>query len=395
MVVGLVAGYQGSIVTQSISFVVDDFGSTKAEQGRALASIRTDIFITLIIVRLADRFGRRTMLLVCAVTAPVLTACTALAPSLTVFAGTQIIARAFVTATAVLVSVMGVEQMAAVNRGWASSVLVAAAATGSSLLFIPVYFADTSPGFWRVMFLPPLIGIGAALIAFRHIHETARFRALEQRRHDGKPDDSFRDFRSRLAIIGAWLILMGVFTTPARQFLNDFLREERSFSSQQVSAFGVLTNIPGLLGVLLGGALSDRRGRRRIVGIGLLGYGVATGLMYLASGSLLWFAAMFGALFGAFALPGLAILVPELFPTSLRSQASGLSTGFNRIGSGIGLFSAGFLADRFNVGPTLAVMSISIIVGSLIVMFAVPEPAGRELEVLSAPHGDTLQGQTS
>ncbi len=383
MVVGLVAGYQGSIVTQAISFVVDDFGSSKAQQGRALAAIRADVIITLVLVRLADRVGRRRMLLVCAVAAPLLTACTAAAPSLTVFACTQIIARAFVTATAVLVSVMGVEQMAARNRGWASSVLVAAAAIGSSLLFIPVYFADSSPGFWRVMFLPPLIGIGAALIAFRHIHETTRFKALEARRHAGGSDDSFRDFRSRLAVIGAWLILMGVFTTPARQYMNDFLREERSFTSQQVSAFGVLTNIPGMLGVLLGGALSDRRGRRRIVGIGLLGYGTASGLMYLSHGSLLWAAAMAGSLFGAIALPGLAILVPELFPTSLRSQASGMSTGFNRIGSAIGLFTAGFVADRFSVGPTLAVMSASVIVGALIVMFAVPEPAGRELETLN------------
>ncbi len=384
MVVGLVAGYQGSIVTQAISFVVDDFGSTKAQQGRALAAIRADIVITLIIVRLADRFGRRTMLLVCAITAPLLTACTALAPSLTVFAGTQIIARAFVTATAVLVSVMGVEQMAAINRGWASSVLVAAAGAGSSLLYIPVFFADSSPGFWRVMFLPPLIGIAAAVIAFRHIQETARFRTLEARRTAGRPDDSFRDFRSRLAVIGAWLILMGVFTTPARQYLNDFLREERSYSAQQVSAFGALTNIPGSLGILLGGALSDRRGRRRIVGIGLLGYGIASGAMFLSSGSMLWIIAMVGSLCGAFALPGLAILVPELFPTSLRSQASGLSTGFNRIGSAVGLFTAGMLADRYSVGPTLAVMSISIIVGSLIVMFAVPEPAGQELESLSS-----------
>jgi MFS family permease len=387
-----VAGYQGGIVTQAISFVVDDFGSSKAAQGRALASIRVDIIITLLLVQLADRVGRRRMLFVCATVAPVLTACTAAAPNLALFATTQIIARGFVTATVVLISVMGVEQIAAANRGWASSVIVAGAGFGTGLLFIPVYFAESSPGFWRVMFLPPLIGIGAAVVAFRHIHETPRFKALEEHRRVGRSDDRFRDFRARLAVIGAWLILMGVFSTPARQYLNDFLREERSFTAKQVSMFGFLTNLPALFGILLGGAVSDRRGRRRVIGVGLLGYGIASGLMYLSTGTMLWTTALIGSLFAAFALPGLAILVPELFPTALRSRASGVSTGFNRIGSAIGLFTAGILADRFDVGPTLAVMSISIIIGALIVMFAVPEPAGRELEALNPRDASPLVG---
>ena len=363
--------------------MVDDFGSSKAAQGRALATIRFDIIITLLLVQLADRIGRRRLLLTCATVAPILTASTAAAPNLALFAATQIIARGFVTATVVLISVMGVEQIAAANRGWASSVIVGAAGFGTSLLFIPVYFAETSPGFWRVMFLPPLIGIGAAVVAFRHIHETPRFTALEAHRRAGRFDDRFGDFRARLMVIAAWLILMGIFSSPARQYLNDFLREERSFSAKQVSLFGFLTNLPALFGILLGGAISDRRGRRRVIGVGLLGYGIASGLMYLSSGTLLWTTAMVGSLFAAFALPGLAILVPELFPTALRSRASGISTGFNRIGGAIGLFTAGFVADRFGVGPTLAVMSVSILIGAVIVMFAVPEPAGRELEALN------------
>ncbi len=382
MVISGITGYQGSIVTQAITFAVDQFGSTKAEQGRALAAIRSDILITLILVRLADRLGRRRMLLGCAIAGPFLTACTSLASNLTVFAGTQIVARSVVTATSVLIAVMGVEQMPAINRGWVSSVLVAVAALGTSLLFIPVAFADRSPGFWRVMFLPPLIGLFAVASAQRHIKESPRFQQLEARRKRGASDAHFSTHRRRLVIIAAWLIMMGIFSTPARQFLNDFLREEQGFTSKQLTLFGVTTNIPGMIGVLFGGAISDRRGRRFTVGIGLAGYGIASSAMFASSGWLLWVFAMIGSLCGAFALPGLAILVPELFPTSLRSQASGLSTGFNRIGSAIGLFCAGFFADRFNVGPTLSVMAISIVVGAIIVLVFVPEPAGKELEAL-------------
>jgi MFS family permease len=377
-------------VTQAITFAVDEFGSTQSRQGQALSLIRADVFLTLVFVWIADRIGRRKVLLVCALIGPVLTACTAFAPSLPAFVGIQIVARSFVTATAILVAVVGVEQMPAANRGWASSILVGAAAVGSALLFIPLAFAGSSPTFWRVMFLPPLVGVVVALIAARHIAETDRFTRLENKRRSTGEQQSqppskhaYKTHLARLGIIAAWLILMGVFSTPARQFQNDFLRDEHGFSAGQLSAFGFLTNLPGLLGVFIGGALSDRTSRRKTVGLGLLGYGVFTAVMFLSSGPTLWITAMMSSLCGAIALPGLAIIVPELFPTALRSLASGFSTWFNRLGSALGLFLAGYFADRYKVGPTLAVLAISIIAGSFVVMFAVPEPARQELEVLN------------
>jgi MFS family permease len=385
----IVTGYQGSIVTQAITFAVDEFGSTKAQQGQALSAIRADVFMTLVFVWMADRIGRRKVLLVCALISPVLTACTAFAPNLVAFVGIQIVARSFVTATAVLVAVVGVEQMPAPNRGWASSILVGAAAVGTALLFIPLAFAGRSPTFWRVMFLPPLLGILIALVAARHIAETDRFTRLESKRRlptehqTTVTKHTYQTYLARLGVLAAWLILMGIFSTPARQFQNDFLRDEHGFTAGQLSAFGFLTNLPGLFGVFIGGALSDRTSRRRTVGLGLLGYGIFTATMFLSSGQTLWVMAMMSSFCGAIALPGLAIIVPELFPTALRSLASGFSTWFNRIGSALGLYVAGYFADRYKIGPTLAVLAISIIAGSFVVMFAVPEPARQELEVLN------------
>jgi MFS transporter, AAHS family, 3-hydroxyphenylpropionic acid transporter len=393
--ISLFTGYQGSIITQAISFAVDEFGATKAEQGRALAFIRFDIVLTLVLVKLGDRLGRRRMLLTCAIIGPVLTAASSLAPSLLALAGMQVISRSFVTATAVLSAVMGVEQMPAAARGWASSMLVGVAAIGSALLFIPLAFADSSETFWRYMFLPPLLGLLAVTAVKRFIPESQRFAELEARRERGIADARLQTYLGRLGVIAAWLILMGIFSTPSRQFLNDYLREERSFSSGQLTLFGVLTNVPGILGVLLGGAVSDRFGRKATVGWGLIGFGIATGAQYLSSGPTMWIAAMVASLFGAFALPGLGILVPELFPTALRSQASGISTGFNRIGSFIGLFTVGLFSDRFNVGPTLGVMSISVILGAIVVLRFVAEPAGRELETLNPEDGPAQDARPS
>ncbi len=393
LVVSAAVGYQGSIVTQAISFAADQFGSNETQQGRALAFIRADIIFTMLLVALADRVGRRRMLLVCAIVSPFLTACTSLATSLPMFAGIQIIARSTVTATAILLSVMGVEQLAAANRGWASSVLVGAAAMGTALLFIPVRFADSSPGFWRVMFLPPLVGVLAVLVAKKYITESRRFTDLEDRRRRGVANARVSAHWKRLVVIFAALFLMGIFTTPARQFMNDFLRKERGFTSAQLSNFGVLTNLPGTLGVLFGGAISDRKGRRFTIGIGLLGYGLASSMMFRSTGSMLWGAAMVGSLFGAFALPALSIFVAELFPTSMRSLASGISVGSNRVGSFTGLLLTGYLSDRFKIGPTLSIMAISIVCGALVVLFALPEPAGKELEQLNPEDSDPKQDE--
>jgi MFS family permease len=380
--IAVMTGYQGSIVTQTISFAVDEFGTSKAAQGRALAFIRLDIVLTLVAVRLADRFGRRRLLLWCAVLGPVLTAFSSVAPSLAGLAGFQVVSRSVVTATAILTAVIGVEQMPAAARAWASSVLVAIAACGSGALFLPLALADSNERFWRLLFLPPLVALVVVPVCARWITESSRFEQLEQRRKEGKRDARFGQFRHRLVLIGVWLVLMGIFSTPSRQFLNDFLREERNFSSSGLSQFAIVTNIPGTAGIILGGALSDLIGRRRTVAWGLIGFGVATGLQYATGGPTMWVCAAFGSLFGAAALPGLAILVPEIFPTALRSRVSGISTGFNRIGSGIGLVIVGATADRFSIGSTLALLATSVVLGSL-VLFRLPEAAREELEALN------------
>ena len=101
-VVGLSTGYQGTVTTTSITYAAREFGASTGAQGNALAIIRADIVVTLLIVRLADRHARRRVLMTCALLAPMLTALCALSPSLAAFVVLQVIARGFVTAVAIL-----------------------------------------------------------------------------------------------------------------------------------------------------------------------------------------------------------------------------------------------------------------------------------------------------
>ncbi len=117
-VVFVTTGFCGTVTTNLITYVADEFGASRTEQGRALAAIRSDILISLVMVWIADRWGRRRTLLVTATLGITGTALCAAAPSLVGFTAMQIGARGFVTATAVIAAVLGVEEMPAPARAW-------------------------------------------------------------------------------------------------------------------------------------------------------------------------------------------------------------------------------------------------------------------------------------
>ena len=377
--IGFSTGYQGTVTTTSITYVAKEFGASSRSQGNALAVIRADIILTLLIVRLADRHGRRRVLMTCITVAPVLTAACALAPNLAGFAGLQVLARAFVTATAIQASIICVEELPAGARAWASSAIVSAAAFGSALTLVALPIAGTGVRSWRVLYLVPLLSLMAVRTIARHVPESRSYVRLEQQRSQGRAEARWSEHRGRMALILCWIVLMALFTNPARQFQNDFLREERGFTAGGLSLFGLLTNFPGTLGILLGGRIADRHGRRVVVGVGLMGFAAAMSSMFSSHGSALWLSSMVASVLGAATLPALAIYGPELFPTALRSRASGIITAGTRVGGAAGLVVVGRLGDNGNLGPTLRVLAISLVIAAVIVLTLVPETAGREL----------------
>jgi MFS family permease len=115
-----------------------------------------------------------------------------------------------------------------------------------------------------------------------------------------------------------------------------------------------------------------------VVGVG------TTVLMYVASGWGMWAWSTIGAIVGAAAVPALSVYGPELFPTNLRGQANGWITATGRVGSVIGLVSAGLLSDRFGtLGPALAIVAVGPLLLAFLIVLAYPETAHVELEDLN------------
>ena len=390
-VIAVTAGFQGSLPTVVMTYAADQFGATDAQQNTALALIRLDIFFTLALVRAADRLGRRRMLLVCASVGPTLTALCALSTSLTMFTVLQIVSRSFVTGTALLITVMVVEEMPAGSRAWAAGIMVGCAAIGSGVVQGGSAVADRSIGAWRLPFLLPLLSLPALVVIRRRLRETGRFQRHAEA--DASPDQfrlptflAFARHRRRLFTIALLVGLIAFQSNPSRQLRNDFLRTERGFSGNDLSLFGVLTNAPGVFGVMFGSLVGDRRSRRIVISVGLLCIAVADFGVYRSHGSAIWAWSMFGALFGAAALPALAILTAELVPTAIRSTANGFTTLASRTFGFVGLLAATFLAEHIaggNEGSVVSLFSLSLVVAVVVLWLTTPETSHRALEDLN------------
>lgn len=390
-VIAATAGYQGSLPTVVMTYVADQFGATGPQQNTALALIRLDIFFTLVLVRAADRVGRRRMLLVCATAGPMLTAVCALSTSLVSFTVLQVISRSFVTAVAILITVMVVEEMPARSRAWAGGCMVACAAIGSGVVQGGSAVADRSPGAWRLPFLLPLLSLPVLFFIRGHLNETGRFR----RHANAELADSelrlptmaaFAKHRRRLLTVALLVGLIAFQSNPSRQLRNDYLRNQRGFTGNELSLFGILTNAPGVFGVVFGSLVGDRRSRRIVISVGLLCIGIADFGVYRSHGSAIWAWSIFGALFGAAALPALAILTAELVPTAIRSTANGFTTFASRLFGFVGLLAAAYLANHVaggDEGAVVSVFSFSLVLAVILLWLTTPETARRELEDLN------------
>ena len=83
-VFAVLAGYLGTLLTQTNTYFKQDFGVSDGQVGVMLAAVRVGALLALVIVALADRRGRRRVLLWSAVAGCVVTATGALAPDLAV-----------------------------------------------------------------------------------------------------------------------------------------------------------------------------------------------------------------------------------------------------------------------------------------------------------------------
>lgn len=373
------AGYMGSVLSQTISFASDEFAITEATQGAATAVVRAGVLVSVIVTALADRRGRRMLLLGSAVLAAMLTATGALVPGIWWLTLSQGSSRAISTALAILIGIVAAEELPAGARAYGISIMALSGGLGSGMVLWVLPFTGADGGGWRFIYVIPLLFIPLISIAGRQLPETARF---ERSDPDREPTPAQRKVAyQRLAMLAVGGFFFTIFSTPASNFRVDFLKDELGFTTGQISIFQFATNTPIGIGVVAAGRLADMYGRRLIASIAIVGGVVFTALSYALTGASIWVFGGLGSIIGAMAIPSLGVYGPELFGTRERGRMNGIITVVSVMGSAIGLILVGYLKDRWgSFGPAfLAVMVGPAVLLVLIALFY-PETANTELE---------------
>jgi MFS family permease len=138
----------------------------------------------------------------------------------------------------------------------------------------------------------------------------------------------------------------------------------------------------GLAGLLVGRWSADTVGRRAAATVTLAAVAIAFAITYSGTAPAMVGGYLFAVLAGSAFAPAIGSLTTELFRTEVRATVLGWAMAGGVLGAVTGLVAFGALSDAFDAfGP--AALSIAIPAGLTgVVVFAVPETKGRELEDL-------------
>lgn len=373
-------GYGRSFVVITLSYIGRDLGAEPAALSYAMAVISVGSLGVLALGPLADRFGRRALLLGSVLLYALLGAGTASAMNLPTLVAWQAAARMFQEGALFAAAVITAEEMPAAKRAEAQGLLGTANSLGSGLVGMLLATIERVPGGWRGLTLISLVPIFLLPMLARAIPESARWRHRAARASSLLP----AEYRGRLAAALTVVFLGMSYDIAGFAFATYVPISQYGWSPASASAMIVVAGGIGLPGWWLGGQLADRRGRRSAAIVFLLGLTAAQLAFYLGGPS---------AAFPAFAVmvfcQGGKITIfrswgTELFPTSFRGAAAGWLAAGGMLGGMMGLAVAGALERALGgIGPALAAVSAAGIVAAGVTWRWLPETRGLELEAIA------------
>ncbi len=365
----------------------EQVGLTLTTLGIGLAVIRLASLASMPLAALADRVGRRRVILSCCLSGLALTVVAAFSPSFWWFVAIFALGRPLLSTTNALAVVIAAEETRTADRAKAVALLAASYGVGAGL-------ATVVRGIWGLGFRPlfALAIVPLVLVAMtsRRLEEPDRYARLRTRdatvtaamARPGWVPPAVRPRLVLLACLGffSFSFVIGPVTTLLFLYAESVLGFSKATTSLIVLCAGPL----GLAGLLAGRWAADKLGRIPTV--------VAAHAVVAISGAVTYTMGSAGAVAGylvylfAQAAFGTAMgaLSVELFPTSIRGTAAGWLNAAGVLGAVLGLVTFGLLVDAFGTfGPAALAVTIPVALASFGYL-RLPETRGLELEQ-SAP----------
>lgn len=397
-VLGLVAAasffeqYDLYLFTLALKQIQTGLGISEAELGLLGSVVRFGSLPAFFVALVADRIGRRRVLLFTILAYTLFTGATAFAPDPWTFVAMQFFARMFATAETLIAVVVIAEEFDPTVRGWGIGAFGAIQSCGAGLAALLFALVGRIENGWRGLYLVGLIPL--LLLAYwrRTMPETARFEAQVLVQTDearlgriARPViNLFYLYPGRLLMTASVVFITAIAEAAANLYGAKYLQEVHGWTP---GAVGMMTFCGGafaIVGNTFAGWLSDQIGRKR-VSIGfLIGQVMFTIAFYNTAGGLIipsWILMIFTVLGANVTLAAYGV---ELFPTSSRSTAAGTRVLLLTIGASLGLALESLLYSICGSHWTAVSILVSFtLLGPVVIAMFFPETSGRSLEEIA------------
>jgi MFS family permease len=387
-IVVMFEGFDVSVTSVVLPYLGKEFGAAPPELGRALALIAVGSILAFGTVRLADRFGRRPVLLFSAGAFSLGSLATVLVHSLAAYTAVQLMTRIFLVTQIATAYVIVSEMLPPAMRGRANGLLGAFGSFGAALPYLLLSPALASSLGWRLLFVIGAIPLITLPLLYRWLPETPVWRAARMR--GGRRVTAMDELRQltapalrrRTATMSMLWFIINFGSSVSTLFFTLYVVRERQWAAQDLALIAPAGLAGAFLGYLGAGFLMDRIGRRWALTVLMSALGSLTVICYL--GKDWWTVA--GAFLGIQASIGVWVVAytlnSELFPTELRAAANGWCHNFiARWGVVIAPWALGALSAWMGaIAPAAVTLSLVTFLAIPLVWTLLPETRGQRLD---------------
>jgi SHS family lactate transporter-like MFS transporter len=370
------------------------------EFGVNVPDVAYAIFLTLamrfigafIFGRLADRYGRKPLLMLDIVSYSVLGAAAAFAPTLAIFLILRALFGVAMGGEWGLGASLAMESIPPKSRGIVSGILQCGYPAGYLLASIVfgIFFDETFFGItlgWRAMFLFGLLPALIVLFIRSHVPESPAFAEAQTKPRPGFVATLVANWRVSLYAI-VLMMFFNLFSHGTQDLYPVFLEKQHQFDHHTVSLVLIVANLGAIAGGLFFGYISEKIGRVNAITIASLlalpviplwAYGSTA--VTLAAGAFIMQVAVQGA-WGV-----IPVHLNEIVPGAVRATLPGF---VYQIGNFLASYNGPFQAKLAEApGNTysyaLALVAAVVAIGVAIIIRFSPEKRGEVMTVSDSP----------
>ncbi|MGG1639472.1 MFS transporter [Paenibacillus sp. NRS-1760] len=342
---------------------------------------------------MADRYGRRAILLWTLLIFSIASGMSALATSFIVLCALRFIAGFGLGGELPVASTLVSESVPAKERGRAVVLLESFWAIGWIAAALIAYFIIPDYG-WRMAFALGAVPALFALYLRRAIKDSPSFNAQQSRKLSlSDRMKSIWSLRYRKTTVTLWILWFTVVFSYYGMFLwLPSVMVLKGFDLVKSFQYVLIMTLAQLPGYFTAAYFIEKFGRKFVLVVYLL----------LTAGSALWFgsaetegvllaAGICLSFFNLGAWGGMYAYTPELYPAAVRGTGVGFAASFGRVGGIIGPYLVGMLVAKQVAIPSIfMIFFVTIVIGALTVLFF-----GKETKGIDPDNEDSDSALTS